>query len=72
MSLKSTILSAQPTSYWPLDDLDGSSCHDEMGLTMSAYPAAPRQSNAIAQFLLNPKNTIATAQQHAATKTINP
>ena len=26
------ILSTQPTSYWPLDDLGGSSCHDEMGL----------------------------------------
>lgn len=39
MSLKSTILSAQPTSYWPLDDLDGSSCHDEMGLHDALVPA---------------------------------
>jgi hypothetical protein len=48
MSVKSTILSTQPTSYWPLDDLNGFSCHDEMslheaflpkkGLTLAAIP----------------------------------
>lgn len=39
MSLKDTILSSQPTSYWPLDDLSGSSCHDEMSLHDAALPA---------------------------------
>jgi hypothetical protein len=32
MSLKSAILATAPTSYWPLDDVPGASCHDEMGL----------------------------------------
>jgi hypothetical protein len=33
MSLKPTILRAEPTSYWPLDDALGSSrIHDECGL----------------------------------------
>ena len=32
MSVKDAILNTQPTSYWPLDDLNGLSCHDEMGL----------------------------------------
>jgi len=38
MSLKDTILNTVPTSYWPLDDLDGLSCHDEMGLHDAATP----------------------------------
>ena len=38
MSIKDTILSTQPTSYWPLDDLNGLSCHDEMGLHNATVP----------------------------------
>ena len=38
MSIKDTILSTLPTSYWPLDDLDGLSCHDEMGLHAASMP----------------------------------
>jgi Concanavalin A-like lectin/glucanases superfamily len=38
MSIKDTILSTSPTSYWPLDDLDGPSCHDEMGLHDASVP----------------------------------
>ena len=32
MSSKTAILDTEPTSYWPLDDVTGTSCHDEMGL----------------------------------------
>ena len=32
MSLKSATLDTLPTSYWPLDDAVGDSCHDEAGL----------------------------------------
>ncbi len=32
MSLKTAILDTGPTSYWPLDDDVGGSCHDEAGL----------------------------------------
>jgi len=39
MSAKDAILNTQPTSYWPLDDPDGSSCHDEMGLHDASVPA---------------------------------
>jgi hypothetical protein len=40
MSIKSTILALNPTSYWPLDDAAGStSCLDAMGLTNAALPA---------------------------------
>jgi hypothetical protein len=40
MSIKDTILTTQPTSYWPLDDFDGFlSCHDEMGLHDASAPA---------------------------------
>ena len=39
MSIKDTILGTQPTSYWPLDDPGGSSCHDEMGLHDASAPA---------------------------------
>lgn len=39
MSIKDTILNTQPTSYWPLDDLGGSSCHDEIGLHDASAPA---------------------------------
>jgi hypothetical protein len=28
-----------PTSYWPLDDLTGFSCHDELGLHNASAPA---------------------------------
>ena len=38
MSIKNTMLSTQPTSYWPLDDAGGSSCHDEMGLHEASMP----------------------------------
>jgi hypothetical protein len=38
MSVKDAILSTQPTSYWPLDDLSGLLCHDEMGLHDAAVP----------------------------------
>jgi hypothetical protein len=39
MSVKDTILTTQPTSYWPLDDVSGLSCQDEMGLHDAALPA---------------------------------
>jgi hypothetical protein len=32
MSLKTAILDTEPTSYWPLTDVTGASCRDEMGL----------------------------------------
>jgi Concanavalin A-like lectin/glucanases superfamily len=38
MSIRDTILNTVPTSYWPLDDLDGLSCHDEMGLHDASTP----------------------------------
>jgi hypothetical protein len=38
MSAKDAILNTQPTSYWPLDDLNGLSCHDEMGLHDASVP----------------------------------
>ena len=41
MTAKDAILSTEPTSYWPLDDLDGSSsCHDEMGVHDASMPKA--------------------------------
>ncbi len=41
MSVNDAILATQPTSYWPLDDLSGSSsCHDEMGLHDASLPSA--------------------------------
>jgi hypothetical protein len=41
MTVKDAILATQPTSYWPLDDLSGSSsCHDEMGLHDASLPQA--------------------------------
>ena len=40
MDVKTAILATQPTSYWPLDDVAGSSCHDEMGLHDASVPAA--------------------------------
>ena len=41
MSVKDAILATQPTSYWPLDDLSGSSsCHDEMSLHDASLPLA--------------------------------
>jgi hypothetical protein len=41
MSVKDAILTTQPTSYWPLDDVSGSSsCHDEMGLHDALLPLA--------------------------------
>jgi hypothetical protein len=39
MSIKDAILGTKPTSYWPLDDLAGSSCHDELGLHDASTPA---------------------------------
>jgi hypothetical protein len=38
MGIKDTILGTIPTSYWPLDDLAGSSCHDELGLHDASAP----------------------------------
>jgi hypothetical protein len=40
MTVKSAILATAPTSYWPLDDVSGPSCQDEMGLHDAALPAA--------------------------------
>ena len=41
MSVKDAIIATQPTSYWPLDDVGGSSsCHDEMGLHDASLPVA--------------------------------
>jgi hypothetical protein len=41
MSVNDAILATQPTSYWPLDDLGGSSsCRDEMGLHDASLPSA--------------------------------
>lgn len=40
MAVKTAILATQPTSYWPLDDAAGSSCHDETGLHDASAPAA--------------------------------
>jgi hypothetical protein len=40
MSIQSAILATQPTSYWPLDDSIGASCHDQMGLHDASAPAA--------------------------------
>jgi hypothetical protein len=39
MSTKAAILATNPTSYWPLDDPAGSSCHDELGLHDASLPA---------------------------------
>jgi hypothetical protein len=38
MSINDAILTTLPTSYWPLDDLDSLSCHDEMGLHDASAP----------------------------------
>src|SRR5215469_972644 len=38
MSVKDAILNTSPTSYWPLDDLDGRACHDEMGRHDASVP----------------------------------
>jgi hypothetical protein len=40
MSVKTAILATQTTSYWPLDDAAGASCHDEMGLHVASVPAS--------------------------------
>jgi len=40
MAVKTAILATQPTSYWPLDDAAGTSCHDEIGLHDASVPAA--------------------------------
>ena len=40
MSLKTAILDTGPTSYWPLDDDVGGSCHDEVGLHDAAISGA--------------------------------
>ena len=39
MNIKDIILGTEPTSYWPLDDPGGSSCHDETGLHHASVPA---------------------------------
>ena len=38
MTVKDAILTTRPTSYWPLDDVSGPSCQDEMGLHNAALP----------------------------------
>jgi hypothetical protein len=40
MSLKTAILDTGPTSYWPLDDVVGDSCHDKAGLHDAAVTGA--------------------------------
>jgi hypothetical protein len=40
MGLRDTILATTPTSYWPLDDQAGASCHDEMSLHDASVPDA--------------------------------
>src|SRR5262245_35027147 len=32
MSFNAAILGTEPTSYWPLTDSTGATCHDEMGI----------------------------------------
>jgi hypothetical protein len=39
MSIKVAILGSNPTSYWPLDDVVGSWCHDELSLHDASVPA---------------------------------
>jgi Concanavalin A-like lectin/glucanases superfamily len=40
VSVKDSILTTQPTSYWPLDDISGSAfCHDQMGLHDASLPS---------------------------------
>jgi Concanavalin A-like lectin/glucanases superfamily len=39
MSTKKAILGTLPTSYWPLDDLSGFFCHDELDLHEALAPA---------------------------------
>jgi hypothetical protein len=39
MSVNDAILATRPTSYWPLDDLDGQVCLDAMGLHNASLPA---------------------------------
>lgn len=36
MSVQSAILATAPTSYWPLNDASGDSCHDEMDLHVAS------------------------------------
>jgi hypothetical protein len=38
MAVKTAIVATQPSSYWPLDDAAGSSCHDETGLHHASAP----------------------------------
>jgi hypothetical protein len=45
MRTKGAILSTRPTSYWSLDDLDGSSCHDEMGLRGASAKVHPQHGS---------------------------
>jgi len=40
MRLKGAILATMPTSYWPLDEVSGALCHDEMNLHGAAVPSA--------------------------------
>src|SRR5215472_17977051 len=39
MGITAAILGTQPTSYWPLDDVSGSWCHDELGHRDASVPA---------------------------------
>jgi hypothetical protein len=39
MSTKAAILATNPTSYWPLDDVVGPTCHDESSLHDASVPA---------------------------------
>ena len=49
MSVQDAILATQPTSYWPLDDLEGPSCRDEKGLH-NAFVAAQGVTLAVIPF----------------------
>jgi hypothetical protein len=83
MSIKDAILITQPTSYWPLDDPDGFSCHDEMGLHNAARPPqgvtlavipfgasqAPYFDGALGSFLTIP-NDLKYSQPYAKALTV--
>ena len=49
MTVKTAILATQPTSYWPLDDAAGTSCHDEIGLHDAVRPEDARDVDARAR-----------------------
>ena len=56
MSLKTAILDTGPTSYWPLDDDVGGSCHDEVGLHNATISGAGVKLADVAELLNKLKN----------------